>query len=72
MLAGSLLLIAGCGLRSQFVRVRMALEEDVKSRRLTGEAADCRMRVCSAACAGLLLLGAVLLVVALVSLLRNS
>jgi hypothetical protein len=72
LLAGSLLLIAGCWLRCQFVRVRMALEEDVKSRKLTGEAADRRMRVCSATCTGLLLLGAVLLAVALASLLRGT
>jgi hypothetical protein len=72
LLAGSLLLVAGCWLRCQFVRVRMALEDDVKSRKLTGEAADRRMRVCSAACAGLLLLGVALLAVALASVLRGS
>jgi hypothetical protein len=72
LLAGSLLLIAGCWLRCQFVRVRMALEEDVKNRKLTDEAAGRRMRVCSAACAGLLLLGAGMLAVALAGLLRVS
>jgi len=72
LFAGSLLLIAGCWLRCQFVRVRMALEEDVKSRKLTGEAADRRMRVCSAACAGLLLLGAGMFAVALADLLRGN
>ncbi len=72
LLAGSLLLSAGCWLRSQSVHVRMALEEDVKSRKLTGEAADRRMRICSGTCAGLLLLGALLLVVALAFLLRGN